>query len=412
MTIRTIIPITAALLIFAASAAAQEASLRTLHSFAGYPNDGANPGAGVVVGNAGVLYGVTAEGGSGPCTIQIPGCGVVYSLTPPTNPGGRWTESLLHSFSGYPNDGAYPVGDVVVGSDGVLYGTTSLGGAYNVGTVFSVTPPTSSGDAWTETVLYSFPGGSDGVNPEVGLAISGSVLYGTTLTGGTGVCTGYYIPGCGVVFSLTPSTSRGGNWTEAVIYNFVGTGYAPLAGHIAVGSHGVLYGMTSEGGPMAEGTVFSLKPPSSPGGAWTETVLQNLSSSDGGFQNGGVAIGSGGVLYGTTALGEETVFSLTPPTSQGGVWTETILYGVGGPGGVIIGSGGVLYGTTLDSVFSLAPPASPGGAWTYRVLYTFTGGSDGGYLQAGVALGREGALYGTTEEGGDSGLGTVFQLRP
>jgi uncharacterized repeat protein (TIGR03803 family) len=418
-----------ALLILAAGASAQEASptLRTLHSFAGYPSDGGNPQAGATVGEDGVIYGVTISGGSGPCTTNSLGCGTVYSLTPPTTPRGPWTESVLHSFGGG-SDGASPFGGLALGG-GVLYGTTTSGGAYNNGTVFSVTPPALPGGAWTEAVLHSFTGGDDGGDDEAAVAVGkGGVLYGTTTSGGTGPCSMFY-SGCGVVFSLTPPASPGGVWTETVLYNFGGNGgysFIPLG--LSVGSGGVIYGITAEGGSSGDGTVFALKPPAAMGGAWGEAVLYTFTGSNGSFLSGGVAIGSE-ALYGTAdfggASGDGTVFSLMPPSSPGGVWTESILHNFGGAdgnrpnGGVVIGAGGVLYGTTAaggtsgnGTVFSLTPPTSPSDAWTETILYAFTGASDGSGPQAGVAFGKEGALYGTTYYGGGSGFGTVFQLKP
>lgn len=85
---------------------------------------------------------------------------------------------------------------VVIGKSGVLYGTTYTEGTSNGGTVFSLTPPASTGGAWIETVLYNFTG-SHGLNP-TGVAISkNGVLFGTTQNGGA-PC------GCGTVFALKP----------------------------------------------------------------------------------------------------------------------------------------------------------------------------------------------------------------
>jgi uncharacterized repeat protein (TIGR03803 family) len=124
---------------------------------------------------------------------------------------------------------------------------------------------------------------------------------------------------------------------------------------------------------------------------------------------------------------------LTPPVSPGGTWTADTLYSFGADiepfGGVVVGIGGVLYGTTSDggtgacfdefgmnigcgTVYSLTPPASPGGAWTYTVLYSFSGASDGDAPFAGLVIGPHGELYGTTSSGGTFGYGTVFALTP
>ena len=400
--------------------------LTTLYSFAGSP-DGVNPSAAVVLGSGGVLYGTTTYGGTA-------NAGTVFSLTPPASASGVWTETVLYRFTGSP-DGARPYAAAVLGSGGVLYGTTSIGGTANLGTVFSLTPPATPGGVWTESVLHSFTGGGDGEGP-ADLVIGGAgVLYGTTEDGGTA--------NGGTVFELKPAT--GGSWTERILHSFPGTA-GPNA--VVIGAGGVLYGTTQQGGTSGSGTVFTLTPPASPGGVWTETVLYSFQSSgDGANPSAGVVIGSGGVLYGTTSNGGinfcsalvcGTVFSLTPPASPGGAWTESVLHSFtgftgGGDGGnphadLVIGGAGVLYGTTLGdgevdngTVFSLTPPASPGGVWTETVLHDFTGGSDGGHPYAGLVIGTSGLLYGTTNDGGnttcsggsgDPGCGTVFSWQP
>jgi uncharacterized repeat protein (TIGR03803 family) len=196
---------------------------------------------------------------------------------------------------------------LVLGSGGVLYGTTIEGGTSYVGTVFSLKPPVRSGAAWTETVLYNFTGGSDGEDP-IGLAIgSGGVLYGTTGGGGTS--------GNGTVYSLTPPVSPGGHWTPATLYSFPGgSGGGNPAASLLVAKNGVLFGTTT-GGSSGFGTVFALKPPISPGGSWTEVVLHSFSGSDGASPAQRLIFG-GGVFYGTTqdggTAGFGTVFSLTP----------------------------------------------------------------------------------------------------
>jgi uncharacterized protein (TIGR03437 family) len=154
-----------------------------------------------------------------------------------------------------------------------------------------------------------------------------------------------------------------------------------------------------------------------------------------------LAVGGGGVLYGTAAAGaaydgpyngynpydlsNTIVFSLMPPAQAGGAWTEATLYSFtaadGCPdGNLTIGSGGVLYGVTnpctgptptSGELFSLTPPATPGGAWTKATLHNFTGGSDGGGPNGFLALGGDGTLYGTTQSGGSAGDGTVFALK-
>jgi uncharacterized repeat protein (TIGR03803 family) len=429
----------AALLVFEVYALAQAPmpTLRTIYNFTG-GSDGSLPAAGVTV-SAGALYGTTLNGG-------IADYGTVYSLTRPAAPGGAWTETTLYDFTGG-DDGAYPAAGVTMGAHGILYGATGGPGSLNTfGAVYSLTPPTSSAGSWTETTLFSFSGPLDGEKPFASLAIGGApdaepVLYGTTVTGG-GCPANLW--GCGTAFAVTES---GAVWTEAVLHYFDHDAGQPEAdgiypNGIVLGGDGVLVGTTSSGGTNGAGTVFLLRRPASPGG-WVETAIYNFA--DGGAEGanpaGSVAFGEGGVLYGTTefggASGAGTVFSLTPPAVPGGAWTERVLYSFAGGSdgqapiaGVAIGPGGVLYGTTFQggirnatcavngacgTVFSLTPPASPTGGWTKTTLHSFTGGSDGYGPYAGVSVAEGGMLFGTTEFGGAcsssaAGCGTVFEL--
>jgi uncharacterized repeat protein (TIGR03803 family) len=130
-------------------------------------------------------------------------CGTVFALGPPPTPGGAWTETILHAFGGAVNDdGAHPASNLVLGPNGELYGTTQAGGmtAYcgssGCGTVFELLPPSSPGGSWTEVILHSFTGGSDGNSPNgLTLGLNGT-LYGTTATGGDS--------NLGTIFELAP----------------------------------------------------------------------------------------------------------------------------------------------------------------------------------------------------------------
>ncbi|MGA2742261.1 MAG: choice-of-anchor tandem repeat GloVer-containing protein, partial [Bryobacteraceae bacterium] len=130
-----------------------------------------------------------------------------------------------------------PEGALVIASNGVLYGTTQGGGAYGLGSVFELTKP--AGDSWKETVLHSFSG-SDGQYPESTLAFgSGGVLYGTTL-GGNGVA--------GTIFQLSPPTTSGGAWALTVLHAFPynsedSQNFSPN-GTVLIGTGGTLYATT------------------------------------------------------------------------------------------------------------------------------------------------------------------------
>jgi len=336
--------------------------------------------------------------------------------------------TTLYQFSGSA-DGGYPTAPVAIGAGGVLYGTTIYGGASGNGAVFSLTPPTAPGNAWTEAVIYSFTGGSDGGSPLAGLVIGANgVIYG--VAGG-----GIY--GDGVVFSVTPPVSPGDQWAEAILHSFSSDlpstvdGGGP-AGSLVLGRDGTLYGTTALGGVYGMGVAFSLTPPSSHGGAWTELLLYSFGANGDAAGPRGLVGGPGGVLYGIGGGGAYnlgSVFSLTPPSTQGGVWQEAVLHSFsgyfsdGGPpmaNSVAVGAGGVLYGATYyggayqrGTIFSLTPPTAPGGAWTEAVLYNFSFQS-GEKPEGGLTLSKAGILYGTTSTGGNtfSASGTIFQLAP
>src|SRR5579864_832613 len=101
----------------------------TLYNFPGGPG-GANPEGGVILGTNNSLFGTTFAGGAG--------WGTVFELTPPSAPGGNWTPSVLYTFVGSGGDGANPQGSLVTNSTGILYGTTSNGGANDLGAVYQL----------------------------------------------------------------------------------------------------------------------------------------------------------------------------------------------------------------------------------------------------------------------------------
>jgi hypothetical protein len=125
--------------------------------------------------------------------------------------------------------------------------------------VFKLTPPAKGQAVWTETVIYSFTGGSDGNQPWAGLLGDASgALYGTTYGGGIAGCTRYSGIGCGVVFKLTPPGSGQTAWTETVLHNFSGAdGANPVAGLIRQ-PRGPLYSTALFGANNDNGLVFEL----------------------------------------------------------------------------------------------------------------------------------------------------------
>jgi uncharacterized repeat protein (TIGR03803 family) len=216
-----------------------------LYSFTGGA-DGSYPLGGLTIDKQGNLYGTTLAGGIQNCPPNLGqnGCGVVFELTPGA---GGWTESILYSFTGGADGGAPGIG-LIFDKLGNLYGETAVGGAYGYGTAFKLTP---SGGTWTETVLHSFNAdGTDGTDP-TGLVFKGTNLYGTTWTGGSSsACSG----GCGTVFEIT----SGGGYK--VLHSFSGSDGANPGWGLTLGKGGIFYGATFHGGDYGAGTVFTLKP--------------------------------------------------------------------------------------------------------------------------------------------------------
>ncbi len=271
-----------------------------LHGFGGgvYP-----PVGGLTMDAAGNLYGVAQQGGGTSCRY---GCGAVYELSPPAKNAKKkkWKYTLLYRFLGPKhNDGAHPNGDLVFDAAGNLYGTTQSGGANDKGTAFELSP---GAGGWTEKVLYNL-----GANPADGVASSAGLIfdaagnfYGTTVSGGNNAC--------GTVFELSPNA---GNWTENVLYSFTGLsdGCDPYASVTL--RDGKLYGTTIFGGDQpggsGNGVVFELVPS---GGTWTENVLHTFTGPPDGRASLGVILDSQGNLYGTAyggTLGYGVVYEIS-----------------------------------------------------------------------------------------------------
>lgn len=293
--------------------------------------------------------------------------------------------------------------------------------------------------AQTYTVLHTFGGGQDGASPTSGVAMDHSGnLYGTTTTGGT--------YDSGVAYKLT---RFGSGWISTNLHSFrPADGYAPAAGPV-FGPDGALYGAAALGGQGGScqydgcGVIYKLTPPAaSCRGSycpWNYTILHRFTGgADGAFPYSSVVFDQAGNLYGTTTAGGYVspgvcsagcgvIYELSP--SHGG-WTESVLYSfMGGNDGYVAYAGltidgdGNLYGTTEDggnlglgTVYELA---RSGSGWSKTTLYMFQSLADGAYPEGGLILDSAGNLYGTTANGGNTlgvcglqGCGTVFSLSP
>jgi uncharacterized repeat protein (TIGR03803 family) len=399
-----------------------QSKYKTLYKFTG-GKDGENPDARLIFDQAGNLYGTTDRGGAH-------GLGTVFQLVP--NADGRWRESVLYSFCSHTNcgDGAQPAAGVVFDLAGNLYGTTSFGGgAHGGGTVFKLAP--NADGSWRESVLYSFCPRNcrDGAFPFASLIFDrAGNLYGTTYQGGA--------HGSGTLFQLVPNAD--GSWRESVLHSFCsrtncGDGAFPPASLI-FDQAGNLYGTTWRGGALDQGTVFKLT--RNADGSWRESVLHSFCSrtncGDGTGPEAGLVFDPAGNLYGTTssggALDQGTVFKLTP--SADGNWRESVLHsfcsrtncgdGAQPVADLVLDPAGNLYGTTFAGgdqgcyqgggcgvVFKLTPNSN--GGWKEAVLHTFAD-HPGASPFAGLILDRAGNLYGTSS--GFTTFGSVFEITP
>jgi uncharacterized repeat protein (TIGR03803 family) len=338
----------------------------------------------LVLGSDGNLYGTTAGGGSGACTVAgYSGCGTVFQIT---QDGSLTT---LHNFN--ITDGAFPGSPfghtLTLGADGAVYGVTSLGGDPSActgspkgcGTIFKITTD------GTLTTLYEFLNDSDGGIPQnAPIQASDGNFYGTTSIEGT-------------VYQMTPDGQ------VTTLFHFPSysnpAGSSPDGG-LAQGSDGSLYGTT------LTGNIFKIT---------TSGDLTTLYSfSDRSSLMSSLVPGSDGNFYGTTVgggtknaacpVGCGQIFSITP----GGVFSTVHVFsgGADGTGAILLFQGvdGKVYGTTFIGAVSALFEVTPGGTLNY--IYTF-----GGDTSQAVALlqGPDGAFYGITAVPGNTN-GAVFRL--
>jgi len=422
-----------------AAPAAHATSFRTVYVFSG-GNDGGYPESPLITDANGNLYGLANAGG-------VRGGGVVYRLRPASGTAHGYSQTTLYAFCILSNctDGQRPIGALVLRS-GALYGATVSGGVFGGGAVFKLTPPTEQGQPWTETVLHGFAtesSAADGYNPNGGLVFDqAGNLFGTTNAGGTAGA-----KSSGAIFELTHS----GVYTILYSFptdSRLGVG---LNWGLTLDEAGNLYGITQQGGSpecadfgAGCGSVFELSPPGPGKTAWIFTTLydfhKNKSGHNGFWPYGGV-IRRGGALYGTTENGGirgnfGTVYKLSPPKSGAGFWNETIIedffrHGDGWSdeplAGVVFDSAGNLFGTTngpgKDSsdngtLYRLSRPASGKAGWSEAPLALFTSLLPTGIYPRSLMINAAGSVYGVTYAGGDTnanggyGFGTVFQLLP
>jgi len=302
-------------------------------------------------------WGVTLSGGAmytvaHYASVQGGPCGSALQLASKSGVAKvKDTATLMHTY--VKSEDGCPTGNLTVDPSGNVFGVTQDGGANGWGSIVEFVP---SKTGWTEQVLYSFTGGSDGGAPYSELVRdSAGNFYGTA-----SACASDCV---GTAFELSPSES---GWTYHVLHSFTGGNDSgqPVAAMV-FDAGGNLYGATSGWGSNSGGTVFELSPS---GGAWTFSTLARMSGSDGPVA--ALTLDATGHIYGTNFMD---------------------------------GTGG--YG----SVFSLSKTAK---GWKYRTLHDFAGGADGGYPGGGVTLDAKGNLYGTAVIGGANNHGVIYRIKP
>jgi uncharacterized repeat protein (TIGR03803 family) len=323
-------------------------------------------------GRDGNLYSTTPGGGA-------KALGTVFQLTP------SGSLKVLHSFDD--TDGAFPNSGLTLGTDGNLYGTTSVGGL-GFGTVFRITT------GGTFKVLHSFDGISDGEEPNAP-PIQGpdGDFYGTTSNGGGEVF--------GTVYKMTPSGSM------KVLFTFDGSVRYPEA--LTLGTDGNFYGTALGGsGLNANGFVFKI----SPNGKFA--VLHSFNLTDGQRPMGAIIQASDGNFYGTTEKGGAGGFGAVYQMTPAGTLTDIHSFNEDGFGllpvaGLVQATDGKFYGVAGNDIGHgvLFQITSTG---TYSIVLNFTnigGAFPGASAQVALLQNTNGILYGDTDGGGTGTLGCV-----
>jgi uncharacterized repeat protein (TIGR03803 family) len=354
------------------------------------------------------------------------------NVVPDAMPTG--SETVLYSFGAGPTagkckieDGADPEGSLTyVAATGLLFGTTSTttSEGNGDGTVFQIMP-----DGSDYVVDHFFTGAkTDGNDPRTNaMTLVGTVLYGTTLTGGKN--------SNGTIFSINDD---GTGYSSPPLYDFAKTaknnaGDQPTSCFVAVGS--VLYGMTSEGGKKGgttgDGTVFSFDTSDN-----TYTRIYSFEGKQGADPHGQLILDPDGTtFYGMTRAGGPhdvgVIFSFSAKCSATSCkYKYKVLHNFACPGHstpmCVDSSDGATpdHGTLVQNNSTLFGLTTYGGAFGNGALFSIR--TDGSHFKILQSFGNPGTndginpygsltlngttLYGTTQLGGSQGFGTVFQI--
>jgi uncharacterized repeat protein (TIGR03803 family) len=370
-----------------------QTKLTWVYSFTGNP--GANPGFGnLVQGLDGNLYGTTE--------VSVGTEGTVFKIST----AGKLKTLYVFCTEGEPClEGAKPLGGLAMASNGMFYGTASLGGSPGDGTVFQIS---SAGKfKW----LYDFGTTTNGSEPWAPpIPAANGLLYGSTALGGS--------KNYGTLYEMTTAG------TNASAVSFTGPNGIYPYGRLIQAKNGTLYGTTSQL-TSGNGTVFAVTE-----NEGFKTLHKFTGARGGGFPTGGLVQASSGTFYGTTDSGGAqitggTVFSITAAGAFKTLYSfcakPNCTDGAHPMASLIQASDGNLYGTTYNggtntnscnagcgTIFRITPTG------TLTTVYNFcsqTECTDGYYPESGLVQATNGSFYGTTFYGGKSGsAGTVYSL--
>jgi len=377
-----------ALIAFLATAAHAQ-TFSVLYNFGSFPGDAlvpVQPGT-IAQGRDGNFYSTSGRGGNY-------NMGSAFKLTP----AGQIM--VLYGFGGtfINNEGSFPSSGLTPGSDGSFYGAAYTGGAYNVGTVFKITP------SGTLNQLYDFTGGTDGASP-LAAPIEGSDgnLYGTAAAGGANH---------GIIYKITAAGKF------SLLHTFAGSDGGFAQSQLIQGTDGNFYGTTSGGGANGNlGTIFKITP------AGKLTTLFSFDSVHGTSPDASLIQGKNGNFYGSARFGglygHGVIFMITPTGRLSVLHDFCPVAGCAdgsSPDTALVqGSDGNFYGVASDGANSYGTlfKMTPAGAFT--VLHTFDPTS--GWTPVTLTQPTNGLLYGAASAGGtgtgcgsSSGCGTFFNL--
>jgi uncharacterized repeat protein (TIGR03803 family) len=342
------------------------------------------------LGSDGALYGTLAFSRSA-------GTGLVFKV----NVNGTGFQ-VLHVLT--TSEGEQPYAGVIHGSDGTLYGTTFIGGANHLGSIFRM-----ASDGTGFSVLKSFTI-NDGLTYINGLTLDSSAtkLFGTTTLGGSG--------NSGTIYSIGID---GSNFQIIHSFNNAVDGSSPEVIHLLVGADGALYGSTviGLGAALSGGTVFKVNMDGT-----FFTILKSFSTSSGlgeNYPQYALTQATDGTLYGVTQFGGASnlgsLFKLKPDGSGYGVvhsFSNGTSDGFNPGTPPIIGADGFLYGTTVNggaanngAVYRMKTDGS-----NFSLLHSFRNDKREGFqVLSKLYQAGDGTLYGTCNSGGNVG-GTIYKM--